>query len=145
MATQTLLLSGLVKWAKVFKENMDAKYGKYTLMFQPDKDSKALLKSSGSRVKAHEDEDGIWYKISRDHEKTFEKSGETVTFGPPKVVAADNTTPFDQLIGNNSKVTLRVDVYDSQMGKGTRLQAVRVDELVPYEKGSDGERELYPF
>lgn len=131
MAVQTIYLSGEAKWARVFESQMDTKFGeKFHLNLKPDDASRIILKSSGSRVKAHEEEDGTWYKFSRDNKKEFK--GELTVLGPPKVVDKDGTTSFDKMIGNGSKVTVKLDIYDSKYGKGTRLEAVRVDEHVPY-------------
>jgi hypothetical protein len=51
---------------------------------------------------------------------------------------------FTDAIGNGSTVTAKLSIYDSKFGKGTRLEAVRVDEHVPYE-GNKLDPELYPF
>jgi hypothetical protein len=39
-------------------------------------------------------------------------------------------------------VTVKVDVFDTRKGKGTRLEAVRVDKLVPYIDNS--KKEILP-
>jgi hypothetical protein len=41
-------------------------------------------------------------------------------------------------IGNGSTVTCKISVYDTQLGKGHQLEAVRVEELVEYVK-TEGE------
>jgi hypothetical protein len=54
-----------------------------------------------------------------------------VAFGPPTVIDKDKN-PVTALVGNGSKVTAKVAVYDTRMGKGHRLETVRVDELVEF-------------
>ena len=38
-------------------------------------------------------------------------------------------------IGNGSEVTIKVAAYSSVKGKGHRLEAVKVENLIPYEGG----------
>lgn len=140
--TQTIYVEGVVKWPRVYQDQMDTKYGdKFHITLYPDEAGIHLLKSSGSRLKWKEDEDGSFVKITRDNMKNFK--GKEEILGPPKVIDKDNN-PFSLRIGNGSKVTAKVSVYDSAFGKGTRLEAVRVDEYVPPPE-SDQKDELYPF
>lgn len=141
MAVQTIYLTGEGKWCRVHESQMDTKFGeKFNMMFKPDEASKIVLKASGSRVKPHEEEDGTWYRFSRDNKKEFK--GELTTLGPPKVIDAENK-PLSAIIGNGSKLTVKLEIYDSKYGKGTRLEAIRVDELVPYKNGENAGE--YPF
>lgn len=142
MAQKTYYFSGKAMWAKVFQP--DTKYGvKYTIDVVLDPASYDLFLSSGSRSKIRKDEKTgeTFVKFTRD-ESGFRK-GEEVKFGPPDVLSADGKTPFTQLIGNGSQVTVKVEVYDSKHGKGTRLAAVRVDEHVPFEGNSVVGEELF--
>jgi len=132
MSTQTIYVTGKAKWARLYESQMDTKFGeKFHVTLYPDEESLIALKASGSRVKAHEDADGVYFKFSRDNKKTFKDQEEIL--GPPDVVTVegDERKPFDKIIGNGSTLTLRLSVYDSKFGKGTRLEAVRVDEHVP--------------
>ena len=141
MSAQTIYITGVGKWVRAFESQMDTKFGeRFHVTIMPDEASKVVLKSSGSRVKARDDEEGTWFKFSRDNKKEF--NGKMEMLGPPQVLAADGKTPFDKVIGNGSKLTVKLTVYDSQYGKGTRLEAIRVDAHVPYEQGDASE---YPF
>ncbi len=140
MSTSTIYVTGIAKWARVFGHQMDTKFGeKFHITVYPDEAGVITLKQSGSRASAKTDEDGTFYKFSRDNKKEFK--GQLEVLGPPKVLDPNNET-FTQPIGNGSKVTVKLSVYDSSKGKGTRLEAVRVDEHVPYEENSGAE---YPF
>lgn len=88
----------------------------------------------GQLVKREEDADGnkiITYKVSRPH---MEFNFEEPYMGPPKVVDADGN-PWDEevLIGNGSDITVKLDVWIGNKAKKVRWEAVRVDNLVPYE------------
>jgi hypothetical protein len=133
MSTQTIYITGKAKWAHLYESQMDTKFGeKFHVSIYPDEASMIALKSSGSRLQARTDEDGTFFKFSRDNKKEFK--GEEEILGAPEVVVVEEGVkkPFDKIIGNGSTLTLRLSVYDSKFGKGTRLEAVRVDEHVPY-------------
>jgi hypothetical protein len=123
MASEQIYLSGIAKWAKIFKP--DDKYHNYSVNLALDADSQKRFDQSGLRLRPKKDEqDGITYVRFRRGEED----------GPPIVVDSkgDKST---NLIGNGSKVTVRVEVYDTKtFGKGHRLMAVRVDDLIPYER-----------
>lgn len=131
MATNFIYLSGKAKWAKV--RTPDEKYDNYTIDLYPSKESWGEFKASGMEVRPKKSEDGEFITLRRPNTKLIK--GEVVTFGPPKVLNPDETT-FEGLIGNGSTVTLKVAVYDTMKGKGHRLEAVRVDDLVVYEGAS---------
>lgn len=150
MATQFFYLEGEVKWAKV-KEPV-LKYGSKTeyewcVDFKPANEAEFLATKTQKKIK-----DGF-AKLSRDPER-FDKEGNIVKEEPPKVLirTEDGTNvPFDGLVGNGSKVIAKIAVYDTRMGKGTRLEGFVVLDLVPYEgtptapiSTSDG-GEVLPF
>lgn len=150
MATQFIRIKGVAKWAKVYANQKDTKFnegGVYTLTLYPDAASTVLLKSAGSRVKWNEDEDGKFIKLSKDHLRVFKDkdTGEDKeeVMGPPEVGKGVDEEgyliPFSDPIGNGSVVDVKVAIYDSKFGKGTRLEQVNVLEHVPYEdRPADG-------
>ena len=125
MATKNYYFTGTVKWAKVRKP--DEKYNDYKIDLYPDEASVNLIKESGVQVKPKENEDGTFYTFRRKHEQLIKSKLEIL--GPPKVISPDNTE-FEGLIGNGSRVTAKVAVFDTVKGKGHRLEIVRVDDLV---------------
>lgn len=129
MATNYIYLSGTAKWIKAQKP--DEKYNKYTLDLYLDETSKANFEKSGLRLQTKTDETGSFVKFSREHNKLIKD--ENVIFGPPKVLNPDGTD-FAGLIGNGSKVTIKVAIYDTVKGLGHRWEAVRWDELIKYER-----------
>lgn len=150
MSTEIYYWSGKVNWAKVYKP--DEKYKNYTVDFYPDNPDE--IPASGLTLEAKTNEDGVYFRIKRPVEKIIKD--ELVHFGPPKVFlntgevdenGVPKVEPFTKLIGNGSRVTLKVQVYTAGKFVGHRLESVRVDEHVPYEK-DDAERPAsaeFPF
>jgi hypothetical protein len=133
MATDIYYFKGTCKWAKVHKP--DEKYGNYEINLYMDPKSWELFNKSGLRLETREDEDGEYICFRRPQRKLIK--GDLVEFDPPVVIFNDEKT--DKLIGNGSTVTIKVSVYDTQKGKGHRLEKVRVDELVEYAGGNSPE------
>lgn len=129
MATKVEYFSGECRWAKVYKP--DEKYGKYSIDVKVDD----LPKFKSLGVKAS-DRDG-WVTFRRDPEGKAWKDGKQIIAGKPLVVDAEGK-PFDEIIGNGSEVTVKVETYtyDNKFGKGVamRLESVRVDKHKPYVK-----------
>lgn len=116
-------------------------YGRrYTINVYLDEAGLEAFQKSGSKKELKRDDEGIFVQLTRNEtsERKDNKTGETssVFWGPPKVVVIDpieGEKLFKGQVGNGSKVTCKVEVYDTKRyGKGTRLVAVRVDELVEF-------------
>jgi hypothetical protein len=139
MTAQLLELEGIASWAKVYEENRDknedfhGEGGAYTVDVQLEKEELDKLTKSGSRLKPKLTDEGISIRFKRKHlHPTIPEFG-----GPPRIVGPDKE-PIDCLIGNGSKVKVYVSVYDTKMGKGTRLEGMQVVDLVEYESESEG-------
>lgn len=138
MATQHIFLTGLCKWAKVHAP--DKEYGYYGMNLYLDKAAKKVFNDSGLRLEIKEDEDGEFIRVRRDPEKLRDWDQEKPTV---LIHEGDEYLPFTKNIGNGSLVTAKIQVYDSKKGKGHRLEAVAVEELVPWET-EENEEDL-PF
>lgn len=132
MATKTFYFSGKAKWVKTRKPN---EWGKYTAQLYLDDQSLLSFKESGLKLQLREDSDGKYVQFSREHERTFPNNTEPTVFGPPPVTY--NNEPFTEFVGNGSTATFKVAVYDAGVRKGHRLEAIRVDTLVPYVRVED--------
>lgn len=124
-----IYLTGTCKWAKIAKP--DEKYNFYGLDLYLDQESIEKFDKSGLQLTKKAGEEGIYISLKRKPQALIK--GELVNFGPPQVLDADNAV-FGGVIGNGSTVTCKVNVYDTAKGKGHRLEAVRVDTLVEYNK-----------
>lgn len=129
MATNNIFVTGTAYWAKT--KTPDTKFdedGIYSVVLYVNKENAKKVKDSGLRIRPKKDENGVNYTFRRKAKGLIR--GDEVEFGPPKVVMSGES--FDGFIGNGSDVTLKVSVYDTKMGKGHRLEAIRVNELVEY-------------
>lgn len=150
MTTTTVLeLEGIANWAKVFEFNRDknedfhGEGGAYTIDMVFEQDELNKLSESGSRLKPKVTDDGIVIRFKRKH---LHPAGIEEFGGPPRVVDAEGELfPADTLIGNGSRVKLAVSVYDTKMGKGTRLEAIKVLDLVEYESENKPQGITLPF
>lgn len=147
MATTSHKVSGTAYWAKVFDHNKDTNVdfhgegGAYTIQVVLDKENLDSFSASGSRLKPKLGEDGISIQFKR---KAIHPSIPELG-GAPQVVDADgNEWDPSVAIGNGSEVTVAFDVYDTKMGKGTRLTGIKVDNLVEFESEGGGAPKL-PF
>ena len=142
MAQSTFYFSGPVRWCKAFMP--DQKYGKHTVEVQLDDKGLETLKSTGLQGRPSKDGEG-YYTFRRDPKQLIWKDGTRQAAGRPDVTDVDGN-PITDLIGNGSTVTIKVTVYDYDnsfgRGKGHRWEAVRVDELVKYEKPKAEEASL---
>lgn len=134
MSTQTYYFTGKCKWAKLATPDEFRGQTKYKINLYLDKKGLRELNESGVRLEVREDTDGKYVGFSRPESKTMKD--ELVELGPPWVLEEKDGEEVDfanpERIGNGSTVTCKVSVYDTRMGKGHTLEAVRVDNLVEY-------------
>lgn len=136
MGATQYYFSGKAEWAKVYPENKDSYKGKtfYSLdLIVPDSEADRF-RATGSQHKPKKESEGFSrLKLRRNEDNPVNDEWG----GPPQVIIEDkdnpgNYIPFKELIGNGSEVTVKLTVYDSGDGKGTRMDVVRVDEWVEY-------------
>jgi len=141
MVTKVIELEGIADWPKLFESNRDTNEdfhgpgGAYTINLQLEQDQLDILSKSGSRLKPKITEKGLEIKLRRKHTNaTYPNLG-----GPPKLVDAEGN-PWDTsvFIGSGSRVKCVAEVYETKIGKGTRLLGVQVLDLVAYEGDEEG-------
>ena len=140
MASNYVYLTGKAMWAKLDKP--DELYNKYCIDLYLDKGSMKKFKDSGIQVEIKEKDGEEYVRLRRDPDKLFEGMPEK----PKKLIWNAETEEYDLfpgLIGNGSIVNCKVSVYDTTKGKGHRLEAVAVEDLVEYNEG--GSEEELPF
>jgi len=129
---------GTAKWAKLSTpdEYNDELSWKINLYMSPEEFKR--FKATGIQLKVKEDEEGKFVTFRRPTE--IERKGEIVALEKPTLYQgpAGAETLFEGEIGNGSQVTVKVEIYDTKKGKGHRLIAVRVDELVEYQANHEG-------
>ncbi|RTL05386.1 hypothetical protein EKK58_08290 [Candidatus Dependentiae bacterium] len=139
MATKKHKVTGTSMWAKVFEHNAELKdwqgnphpFGKqFKIDVILDKENKAVYKASGTSGKGKFDDDGNFLATFKRKEKErFDWAG-----GPPKVINEDGTPFTGSIIPNGSIVEVEFTVYTTSMSPGTRLEQVRILELVKLEE-----------
>lgn len=144
MATKTIELHGILEWAKLFEHNRDTgpydvdTDGATTVDIILDDENLKKMQDAGVRKSAKPDTEGRGsrVKFKRGWKDKFDRDW---AGGAPDVYGPDGS-PWDgeQLIGNGSIGVVFLDVYDTKMGKGTRLRGVQVIDLVEFDSGGDG-------
>lgn len=142
MASKTWYLSGTCKWAKVVEP--DKKYNKYSIDLFMDADNWDKFKKSGAQLKIRDTDSGEQFVTFSRPVATLGRDGKLREHGAPLVLNSAGE-PIKDLVGNGSKVTVKLDVYDTPKGKGTRLEAVRVEDLVEFVKREVDEDIDVPF
>lgn len=145
MATRNEYFKGKGKW--VFTNRLD-KYGFWSLQLYLDDESKNKiidLQTKGLKNTLKKDEDGYYVKFKREPVKKVKDKatgGEReIKFSQPLVFDIDGKVLTDTIIGDGSDITVKCQVYPFgggstgyAKGVAARLEAVRVDNLVPYTK-----------
>lgn len=137
MATKRITLKGKAEWCKPwpfqidreFEDNSkgpDPKGGNFSTVIALDDDSLKLFNALGARAKL---KDGNKLTLRR-----YERHPRLGELGPVLVSGVEPGA----LIGNDSDITVEVDVYDytynGRDSRGLRWVSVNVDNLVVYEK-----------
>lgn len=149
---------GTAKFAKIFEANRDmgenlmdgdqkdkiqTEQGHYVMNVGIDLETKKEMIDKGVPDKGmvgqlfKEDSEGnAYYKCKRPHFNPRINRGEGLTMGPPVVLDAENK-PWDEetLVGNGSRVKVRLDVWE---GKIVTLHAIKVLEHVEYVPDNTG-------
>lgn len=131
MASTIYYWSGKCAWPKLLTP--DPMYNNYSIEVALDSRSLSEFLESGAQTVLKEKEGMKWAKLRRATSRVM--NGTIETLGPPPVLGPDNK-PFSEPVGAGSTVTCKVLVYDTKKGKGTRLEAVRVEEYIPYTGGN---------
>lgn len=149
MAQTFLYFKGKAKWARLQQPDEHGNYGMNLYLTQESYgDFMRELKEKDPAVLnvVGKDEDGYFVKFKRPTSKLMR--GKITTFAPPVVVDGSKTLPdgshppLTDMLGNGSDVTVKVLVYPYNKptggkGRATRLESVRVDNLIPYTPKKD--------
>jgi hypothetical protein len=139
MSSKEVFLKGKAKWARVSTPDP---WGHFKITLYPDSESISKFKELKVKNTMKRDEDGDYLVLRRPVNKTIR--GKVVGFAPPTVVDSAGMPLRDVLIGNGSDVTVKLIYYSymspqKEPGFAIRLEAVRVDNLVPFTPKRDFE------
>lgn len=134
MGSTKVFVSGIIKWAKIVGDkaltpNYERTGREWTFQFHPDdttflKDHKLL-----DRLKDKGEPEGPYLILKKPE---FNKEGEKNE--PFRIYDEDNELWDDRLIGNGSRVDVKLDIRDWGVGKKKSIYAaaIRVTDLVEY-------------
>ena len=138
----TEYVSGTCKWCRVHVPNQ---YGDFKLDFYPDGPSLTKImgwKARGLKNVIRQDDDGTVIAFKRASSKVIRNK--VVGFAAPEIVDKEGKPASGVQIGNGSSVTLRLNLYtyrgpdpSSASKLAARLEAIRIDNLVPFNKIDD--------
>lgn len=142
--SEEVYLKGKGKWIKAVVP--DQLYNKWSVVLYPDTDSLEKVRElqlEGLKNRLRKDDEGYNVNFSRPVSKENKKSGQLMTFQPPKVVDKEGNPMDGVAIGNGSDITIKLEVYShavpgsSKTAKAARLASIRVDNLIPFNKEKD--------
>ena len=135
-------LSGKAKWFRVSQADQWGNFKTRVYLDPPSKDKFMELKKEGLASHLSMDEEGEFIIAKRPSQKVMK--GRPISFAPPEILNKDGTTPLrDVNVGDGSDITCKLMVYeyrapgrDQPKKKAMRLESVRIDNLVPFNKES---------
>ena len=147
MPSTQIDIKGTLEWAKVFELNRDHnewnedKGGEYKVTVTTDKKTADALKKAGCQKKIEEVSGGHKITVVRPHVASQDWMG-----GAP--IVADKSGKewnFEEkgFIGNGSKGIVKVEIYPTAVGSGTRLVGLQVLDHVVYEVEAQSASEMF--
>ena len=147
MPSTQIDIKGTLEWAKVFELNRDHnewnedKGGEYKVTVTTDKKTADALKKAGCQKKIEEVSGGHKITVVRPHVGSQDWMG-----GAP--IVADKSGKewnFDEkgFIGNGSKGIVKVEIYPTAVGSGTRLVGLQVLDHVVYEVAAQSASDMF--
>tara|TARA_B100000927_G_C16193277_1_gene360378 strand:- start:25 stop:537 length:513 start_codon:yes stop_codon:yes gene_type:complete len=147
MPSTQIDIKGTLEWAKVFESNRDHnewnedKEGEYKVTVTTDKKTADALVKAGCQKKIEEVDGGHRITVVRPH------VGSQDWMGGAPVVADKSGKEWNLedngLIGNGSKGIVKVEIYPTKVGSGTRLVGLQVLDHVVYENEAQSASEMF--
>ncbi len=169
MTTEFVKLRGKSKWALLY-DKTDDKYGSvWKLDLYMDEDSLKKYEEIGLQRPVRESEDGKYVSFKRDVFKIFNPKEGPVYFTPPRIYGKDGKVlvyyvdkqegksiytgkspdEFYRVgepvsIGNGSEVEVTISTYNLGKipGKGSRLESVKILDLIEYVREGEPQIEV---
>lgn len=153
--TQYLKFKGLIAWTRIYEGQEDEYNGDkhWKISFYPSKEVADKIKDAGIQARLKDDDGeksgvaGKYFVFKRPLERTFD--GAVQKMDPVKVYDKDGKLLEERVsIGNGSTVEVTLEVYPTKrFGKGTRLNSIRILDLIEYkpedsEEGESDESEV---
>jgi len=136
MATNMYEFEGELYWTKVSEPDEYNGNKFYVTNIHADKETYNNFKASGISTRVNEKDGKYVLKVKRPVEPKVFPDGTSVGGGKPALYDKDgNPWEGPEIIGNGTKAKVKVSVYDikNRSNKGHRLEAIYIQEFVPYE------------
>lgn len=138
--TETYYIQGKVTW---FRAKVPNKWNKWSVQIHPNNEGLETireLQARGMKNQLKKDDNGYYTNFSRPVTKET-STGRILSFEPVQVFDADGK-PFSGDVGNDSDVTLKIEVYQHATPGGgkaiaARWVSARIDNLVPFDAKRD--------
>jgi len=163
MATKWYNIKGRLYWAQVYEPDDFMGAQRWKVSFEPfSEEEKKKFLATGIEVGAKPNADGIeLYTLRRDVRKVFPKDDEATYYTPPELTGAVNISyvnaatkqkvktfkKSDKIeiemvgdkvsLGNGTVGIVNLSIFDTQKGKGHRLEGIKILDLVEYEKNEE--------
>lgn len=149
MATEWVFIGGVMKWVQVDTPN---RYGKWSVQLYPDAaglEKLRELQAEGMKNNIKKDDDGWFVRFNRPTQLQL-RSGKLIGLTAPELLDGrperkleDGSCPplRGVSVGNGSKGVVKLEVYQhpvpnsDKKAKAARLFGIRVDDLIPFERG----------
>ena len=140
MPGEMINIQGKVKWARFVAPD---KFDCWSCDIYPTAESLEVLRglqAEGAKNVMKKDDDGYFMRIRRPVNKKM--GAKMVNFTAPRVVDTNGQPADASKIGNGSDVTLKIEAYQHNVpnggkAKAIRLEAVKIDNLVPFNPEAD--------
>lgn len=151
MASKYITLKGKFKWTKIYEPDEYSGDKRFIMNFYPEDGAEwEKFSKSGLQLKVKDDEDGKFITLRRPFKRLF--GDDVVFFSPPEITGAftvqyknskgevvrsykkgeeEPVRVGDAItIGNGSLGLVNICIYDTQKGKGHRLENIKILDLV---------------
>ncbi len=145
MATKNVYIKGKLSWVRPDKPDP---WGNYKATIHPDNESLEIIRdlcTQGLKNMIKKDEDGYNVTFRRPSSKII--NGKVIAFTPvelldgtqPKLPDGSSPPLRDVAVGNGSDGVIKLAVYEHKTpsggkAKAARLEAIRIDNLIPFKK-----------
>lgn len=143
MAKEYIYLQGKGNWIRLVKPNQ---WDKWSVQLHPTAEGIEKirdLQAEGLKNVIKKDDDGYFINLNRPTYKDYAKTGKRQLFTAPEVVDKNGVPMDGSTVGNGSDLTVKMEVYrftvpgTSSKSVAMRMEAVKVDNLVPFEPDRD--------
>lgn len=141
---EEVFLKGKIKWCKHIRPDMMFEPGKWSVVMYIEGDELEKVRewqSQGIKNKVQKDPNGEGWFITLSRKVSIQAKGRTIGNEPPKVIDKEGV-PITTMVGNGSDGIAKCLLWSYNpspgiSGKALRWEALRVDNLIPFNTETD--------